>query len=276
MCICVNVSQSSPYRTSLWINNQSISSLSPKIQATMGLTLLVLLKNWRNSQSSYRRNHETIADFCSSQAIELKFIPERAPHFGGLWEAAVKSLKRHLKRVVGENKLTFEELTTILTQIEACLNSRPLTRIPSDSDGIEALTPEHFLVGQPLEAIPDPVISYKSLPLLCRWHLCQHLIRQFWQRWSTEYLVSLRWCNKWRFPTKNICVGDIVVVQDDTLVLCKWPLGKVIEVHKGKDDLVHVVTVKMRSGIYKWSITKIAILLSDEEVNWLYHLSHVI
>ena len=76
----------------------------------------------------------------------MKFIPKKAPHFGGLWEAAVKSLKRHLKRIVEENKLTFEELTTTLTQIEACLNSRPLTPIPSDSDGIEALTPGYFLV----------------------------------------------------------------------------------------------------------------------------------
>ena len=70
--------------------------------------------------------------------MQWDFIPERAPHFGGLWEAAVKSFKSHIKKVTINIKLTFEELTTILTQIEACLNSQPLTRINCNDDGIEA------------------------------------------------------------------------------------------------------------------------------------------
>jgi len=93
-----------------------------------------------------------ISDFCSTQNIQWKFIPEQTPHFGGLWEAAVKSMKFHIKRVIGDIKLSFEELTTVLTQIESCLNSRPLTSLPAhDDDGIEALTPGHFLIGQPLD-----------------------------------------------------------------------------------------------------------------------------
>ena len=88
-----------------------------------------------------------ISLFCSVQNIQWRFIPEHAPHFGGLWEAAVKSFKSHLRRVVGNVKLTFEELTTVLSQIEACLNSRPLVALPLADDGVEALTPGHFLVG---------------------------------------------------------------------------------------------------------------------------------
>jgi hypothetical protein len=66
-------------------------------------------------------------------------------HFGGFWEASVKSAKLNLRRVVGDVKLTFEEVSTVLTQIEACLNSRPLVpaNVP-DNDGIEAITPGHF------------------------------------------------------------------------------------------------------------------------------------
>ena len=64
------------------------------------------------------------------------FIPQQAPHFGGLWEAAVKSMKTHLKKVVGNVKLTNEEMSTLLVQIEACLNSRPLVSIPNDDDRI--------------------------------------------------------------------------------------------------------------------------------------------
>ena len=85
-----------------------------------------------------------ISLFCSVQNIQWRFIPEHAPHFSGLWEAAVKSFKSHLRRVVGNVKLTFEELTMVLSQIEACLNSRPLVALPLADDGVEALTPGHL------------------------------------------------------------------------------------------------------------------------------------
>ena len=67
-----------------------------------------------------------VIDSCSSQGIQWHFIPPRTPHFWGLWEAAVRSFKKHLRRVAGNVKLTYEELSTVLTQVEACLNSRPL------------------------------------------------------------------------------------------------------------------------------------------------------
>ncbi len=85
-----------------------------------------------------------VSEFCSSRRIVWKF-PERSPHFGGLWEAAVKSFKAHLKRVTTNVKLTYKEMTTVLNQIEACLNSRPLA---PNTDGIEILTPGHFLIGR--------------------------------------------------------------------------------------------------------------------------------
>ena len=79
----------------------------------------------------------------------------------------MKSFKIHLSLVVREVKLTFEELITVLSQIEACLDSRPLAALPCAEHGrVDALTPGHFLVGRPLERLPDPVASYRSLPLL--------------------------------------------------------------------------------------------------------------
>ena len=83
-----------------------------------------------------------------------------------MWEAVVKSFKHHLKRVVGGVCLTFKELTSTLTQVKACLNLRPLTVMPDSDEGIEVLTPGHVLVGGPLEALPNPFISFRLLPLL--------------------------------------------------------------------------------------------------------------
>ena len=149
-----------------------------------------------------QRTQTDIPDFCASQSIRWSFIPERAPHFGGLWESAVKSMKLHLRRVVGSTRLTFEELTTVLTQVEACLNSRPLVSLPSDGDGVEALTPGHFLIGRPLEALPDPPSACQSITVLRRWSLCQALTRHFWKRWSTDYFASLRRFSKWHVSSR--------------------------------------------------------------------------
>ena len=118
-----------------------------------------------------QKTQKVVSEFCSTQCVQWKFIPGHAPHFGGLWEAAVRSMKIHLRRIVSEVKLTFEELITVLAQVEACLNSRPLVALPADDDGVDALTPGHFLIGRPLEALPDPHDASKSLSLLRRWHL---------------------------------------------------------------------------------------------------------
>lgn len=89
-----------------------------------------------------QRTSGVISEFCSSYNIEWRFIPEHGPNFGGLWEAAVKSTKSHLRRILGDVKLTFEEFNTVLAQVEACLNSRPLVYSNSpDDDSIEMLTP---------------------------------------------------------------------------------------------------------------------------------------
>ena len=204
------------------------------------------------------------AKFCNSINVEWRFIPEKAPYFSGLWESTVKTTKIHLARVVGSVKLTFEEFSTILAQVEACLNSRPLTPVSvADDDGIEVLTPGHFSVGKPLTAVPDPSFSYRSVSLLRRWHVCQNLVRHFWQRWCKEYLSAINKYNKWHSPTRNIAIGDIVLLQESGLVPTKWPLGWVIKTHPGKDALVRVATVKTAQRWYKRPVSKVAVLLPN-------------
>ena len=120
---------------------------------------------------SQREMKDLITHFCAEQGIDWKFTPEHAPHFGGLWEAVVKHFKHYLRHVVGDVRLTFEELTTTLAQVKACLNLRPLTVMPDSDEGIEVLTPGHFLVGGPLEALPNPPASFRSIPLHRQWKL---------------------------------------------------------------------------------------------------------
>lgn len=206
---------------------------------------------------------DSISSFCSKQGIEWCFTPEHAPHFGGLWEAAVKSLKHHFRRIVGSVKLTFEELTTVSTQIEACLNSRPLTPLPHPEDGTEVLTPGHFLVGAPLEALPDSRESLHPLSTLRRWHLCQALVRHLWQRWSTEYLCQLQRFTKWQYPSRNLQVGDVVCVRGEQAPPTKWPLAIIEGVNPGEDGRVRVVTIRTAKGSYKRPVVKIVPLIQD-------------
>ena len=92
---------------------------------------------------------------CSRHRTTWHFAPKRAPHFGGMWESGVKLVKKLLRKNIGPCVLTFEQLSTILSEAEATLNSCPLLAMDSTSpDGVTALTPGHFLVGRPLLAPP--------------------------------------------------------------------------------------------------------------------------
>ncbi|KAL4141999.1 hypothetical protein QTP88_004531 [Uroleucon formosanum] len=110
------------------------------------------------------------------------FNPPSAPHFGGLWEAAVRSTKRLLVRVIGTHIFTYEEFSTVLARVEAILNSRPLTPASSDPHDLECLTPGHFLIGQPLLAIPPRSNPESSIKLTQRWKLMDQCHQAFWRR----------------------------------------------------------------------------------------------
>ncbi|XP_063540783.1 uncharacterized protein LOC134749694 [Cydia strobilella] len=104
-----------------------------------------LIAMWRQGQAKIP---DEFAAQLDNMRIKWKYIPPAAPNFGGIWEAGVKSIKYHMKRVIGNSTLTFEELSTLLAQIEGCLNSRPLYPLNDDPDSLQPLTPGHFLTTE--------------------------------------------------------------------------------------------------------------------------------
>jgi len=131
-------------------------------------------------------------DTLSDLGIDWKFIPVRSPHFGGLWEAGVKSMKSLLSKVLGDSYFTYEELLTIITRAEACLNSRPLTLMSSDPSDMSHLTPGHFLIGDSLSAIPEIYDTNVPTNYLSRWRRVSQYSDILWRRWSKEYLSQLQ------------------------------------------------------------------------------------
>lgn len=154
------------------------------------------------------------------------FIPPASPHFGGIWEAGVKSVKHHLRRVIGESTLTYEEMTTFLHQIEACLNSRPLCAQSEDINDSIILTPSHFLIGREAVGIPDP-ISNVNTDLVNKWKHIQRMKKDFWKSWTKDYLHQLQQRYKWKQDHQNVQIGTVVLIKDENISPSKWPLAKI-------------------------------------------------
>ena len=196
--------------------------------------------------------------FLSNQGISWHFIPPLSPHFGGIWESAVKSFKHHVKRVVTDQLFTFEEFNTFAIEIEGILNSRPLTPISSDPNDLLVLTPGHFLTGDALTSLPE--VDFRNTPTnrLSNWQHLQKIRQHFWTRWAKEYLNELNIRYKWATGQHVIKEGTVVVLKEDNLPPMKWALGRVIKTHPGEDGIIRTVTVKTMNNELKRNVKKVS------------------
>ena len=183
--------------------------------------------------------------------IDWKFNPPCAPHFGGVFEALIKSAKKAIKAILGDADVTDEELHTAICGAERLLNSRPITYVSSDPNDLSPLTPSHFLVGEiggPFA--PEALDHEQTYNPRKRWHRVQQLVGQFWKRWRKEFLPSLNVRKKWFHPRHNLKEGDVVLIVEPNASRREWPLGHVIEAYLGDDGLVRVVKVKVKNKEY--------------------------
>jgi hypothetical protein len=214
------------------------------------------LKSFFKSKEFVKQVHT----YAANTQFQWHFIPPNSPHFGGLWEAGVKSLKYHWKRIVGKTLLTFEEFSTLITQVEACLNSRPLVPLSDEPNDPSYLTPGHFLIGAPLTSFPEPDFITTKMNCLSRWQLIQRFKQQLWKRWSADYLNNLQQRSKWRTQQTDLQPGMLLLIRDDNLPPMSWKLATVTETFPGLDGHVRVVTVKTSAGQFKRPIHKLVVL----------------
>lgn len=200
---------------------------------------------------------QDIIEYATSMNIKFKMIPCYASHFGGLWEAAVKSCKHHLRRVVGNAHLTFEEFSTVLTQIEAILNSRPLSPMSSDPQDLLPLSPAHFLVGRSLTAPVMADISEIPTHRLTRYQRVEQLRQHFWNRWAKEYISELQTRKKWHQHKDDLKENTLVLLKDDNLPPLKWMLGRITKTYPGQDGIARVADIRTSGGIVRRAFSKI-------------------
>ncbi|XP_063993417.1 uncharacterized protein LOC135171057 [Diachasmimorpha longicaudata] len=153
----------------------------------------------------------------AQHGIQWSFIPPQAPHCGGLWEAAVKSFKHHLRRTIGNELLTHQQLNTLCIKIEGILNSRPLIPLSSDPNDLAALTPAHFLHGSSTRDLPSPEFLHTPSNRLSYWEHIEKLKQEFWSRWHNEYPNELQIRHKWNDGNHKIKEVSLVLLRDDNI-----------------------------------------------------------
>lgn len=191
---------------------------------------------------------DDIQSSMSTQGIDFRFIPPYTPHFGGLWESAIRQVKHHLRRILSQTHLTFEEMTTCLIQIEAVLNSRPLTPLSPDPSDLSCLTPAHFLIGRPLISVPHPPITEKNISRLQRFERIEKLKQHFWQRFSHEYVSLLQQKVKWHSSSGDLKLGTLVLVRDKNQPPLLWLMGRVTKLYPGPDHVSRVADILTKKG----------------------------
>ena len=180
---------------------------------------------------------------------------------GGVWERLVASVKRALYVVLGNQIVSDDVLHTTLTEVEYALNSRPLTYVSGTADDPEAMTPNHFLLKSgSASALPPGVFGEEEVMSRKRWRQTQALANQVWRRWMREYIPTLIARRRWNADTRNVTVGDVVLLVSDDEPRGHWPLGIVEDVYPSKDGIVRSALVRTSSGSYKRPCTKICVL----------------
>ena len=205
---------------------------------------------------------EKIHNTTASYGVKWHFNPPLAPHFSGVHEVMIKAAKKAIYAILGCADITDEELLSAVAGGEGLINSRPLTYQSVNPKDLVPLTPNHFLYGQVGGRFAPDSVDSTAFNLKRRWRRVQELVRHFWHRWMREWLPGLNRRKKWYREQDNIRVDDVVIVMSADTPRGKWPLGRIIKTHLGKDGRVRVADVQVGKGIMKRPIAKLCPLES--------------
>ena len=213
---------------------------------------------YSDNHKGFERCQVLIVEEFGAIAPKWKFIAPLSPWRGGWWERLVGTVKSALKKTLGRLLVCREELETILFEVEACINSRPLTFVSDEIDGTEPLTPAHFLLGHGrgfYSSVPTGDDAECKVDLAASFECRKCTVNQFWKIWSQDYIRSLP-CSKGSAKPGLLKPGSLVLLQENSPRM-KWPLGVVDQVFTSSDGLVRTVDVRTKNGNFLRSIPKL-------------------
>ena len=206
----------------------------------------------------------TITDSLTRLGVEWKFIPARAPWFGGFWERLIGLTKTTLRKTLGRAFVSFDVLHTLLTEVEAVLNDRPLTYQTNDISDSPPLSPSVLLHGRQLTTVPHPTVDdniledpdfqppgHAALSRLAEQHSL--LLQHFWSQWTSEYLTALREHHSLSQSqdarqASPVRVGTVVLIHDETPRL-QWKSAVVTRLLPSADGIVRTVELRTSTGL---------------------------
>ncbi|XP_047146189.1 uncharacterized protein LOC124819048 [Hydra vulgaris] len=188
--------------------------------------------------------------FMMKNDVQQKFILPASPWWGGFYERLVRSVKITMKKTIGKSLLSYEELETILCEIESVINSRPLFYM-SEDDTEEALTPYHLMYGR---NIVNKMNGISLLPndISKRAIFIKTTIFNFWRRFATSYLNELKqhhlYVKSKTSYNEQLVLNDVVLIRDDIKIpRIQWRMGKVLELIRGADGKVRGARLQVLS-----------------------------
>jgi len=204
---------------------------------------------WSDNALSFVSAKEQLLKAYGTESPEWKFIVPRSPWWGGVWERQVRSTKSCLRKVLGKRALTCSELSTLLVEIEATINSRPLTFV-GDHNYPQPLSPSHFLLNRRhLHQVKPDTLPLDRNNLVEREHVRIQLLDRFWQVLSTEYLRNLPVTVHKFYQKGDLKVGSIVLVREDNVPRMNWELGVIEKLFKSADDVVRSAVIRVSKGV---------------------------
>ena len=190
-------------------------------------------------------------------------------HMGGVWERQIRTVRSVLTSILKSHTrlLDNESFCTLIAEVEAIVNSRPLTLEDINDPESMPITPSHLLTLKSKVVMPPPgVFQGADAYSRKRWRVVQQLANTFWSRWRKEYLASLQSRAKWTEKKRNFMVGDVVLLKDEDVSRNNWPMGVIVATFPSDDGLVRSVEVRLASrAVMKRPIVKLVLLLESSE-----------
>ena len=218
-------------------------------------------------KSLQEMDQDQIKKHLQEKGMTWTFNPPYASHMGGVWERQIRTVRKILAALLMEygSHIDDEALRTLLCEVEAIINSRPLTCLPNHPDDLSPLTSQQILTLKESAYLPLPgTFDRNDVYARRRWRRVQYLSNLFWSRWRKEYLATLQHRQKWTTVKRNLKVGDVVLLKDDNAPRNAWNLGRVTETESDKNDLVRSVSVKTQKSCLRRPVTKIVLLIPSD------------
>ena len=194
--------------------------------------------------------HQKVIQFGVLKGLTWHFSTPSAPWKNGCAEALIKSIKKSITVVIGDQVLSFPELQTVVFEAANIVNERSIAVNARDLDNGSYLCPNDLILGRASSSVPSGPFKGCTNPRK-RFEFVQSLVDCFWKKWIRDFFPSLIIRPKWHMKNRNAHVGDIVIMQELNALRGHWKLGKVSKVYTSEDGVIRNVDMQYKNETSK-------------------------